>query len=44
MEAYNLMAPLNNPLLVKALIDKLPNNQKLNTKDGNDPVVKSLSD
>ncbi|XP_065356442.1 uncharacterized protein LOC135950842 [Calliphora vicina] len=48
MEACNLMAHLNNPLLVKTLVDKLPNNHKLSwamhIKDDIVPVVKSFSD
>lgn len=48
MEACNLVAHLNNPLLVKTLVDKLPNNQKLNwamhAKDDKVPVVKAFSD
>ncbi|XP_065365528.1 uncharacterized protein LOC135958553 [Calliphora vicina] len=48
MEACNLMAHLNNPLLVKTLVDKLPNNHKLSwamhIKDDKVPVVKSFSD
>ncbi|XP_065355454.1 uncharacterized protein LOC135949918 [Calliphora vicina] len=48
MEACNLMAHLNNPLLVKTLVDKLPNNHKLSwamhIKDDKVPVLKSFSD
>ncbi|KAI8115057.1 hypothetical protein CVS40_12665 [Lucilia cuprina] len=46
MEACNLVAHLNNPLLVKTLVDKLPNNHKLSwamhVKDDKVPVVNQV--
>ena len=48
MEACRLEAHLNNPMLVKSLVDKLPNNQKLSwamtTKSKQVPIVKCFSD
>ncbi|XP_075167473.1 uncharacterized protein LOC142239564 [Haematobia irritans] len=48
MEGCKLNSHLNNPLLVKELVDKLPNNYKLNwamsLKDETTPVVKVFSD
>lgn len=48
MEACQLQSHLNNPLLVKELVDKLPNNHKLSwamsPKNEHAPVVKIFSD
>ncbi|GBP03412.1 hypothetical protein EVAR_71356_1 [Eumeta japonica] len=48
MEGCQMHSHLNNPLLVKELVDKLPNSHKLNwamcIKDTRVPVVKSFSD
>ncbi|XP_017468619.1 PREDICTED: uncharacterized protein LOC108360719 [Rhagoletis zephyria] len=48
MEGCQMYAHLHNPLLVKELVDKLPNNQKLNwamtPKDNAIPAVKLFSD
>ncbi|XP_073821661.1 uncharacterized protein [Musca autumnalis] len=48
MEACDMKAHLNNPMLVKTLVDKLPNNHKLSwamhQKDSNVPIVKVFSD
>ncbi|XP_075167653.1 uncharacterized protein LOC142239764 [Haematobia irritans] len=48
MEACNLVAHLNNPMLVKTLVEKLPNNQKLNwamhIRNEKVPIVKEFSD
>lgn len=48
MEACDMTAHLSNPMLVKTLVDKLPNSQKLSwamyIKDDKVPVVKSFSD
>ncbi|XP_053968959.1 uncharacterized protein LOC128870369 [Anastrepha ludens] len=48
MEGCQMYMHLHNPLLVKELVDKLPNNQKLkwavHPKDEKTPVVKQFSD
>ncbi|XP_073821618.1 uncharacterized protein [Musca autumnalis] len=48
MEACDMKAHLNNPMLVKTLVDKLPNNHKLSwamhQKDSSVPIVKVFSD
>ena len=48
VERFELHSHLNNPLLVKELVDKLPNNHKLtcamSPKDERVPIVKAFSD
>ncbi|XP_068150198.1 uncharacterized protein [Drosophila tropicalis] len=48
MEACNLTSHLNNPMLLRELIDKLPTQQKLNwamhPRNESIPVIKSFSD
>ncbi|XP_037828693.1 uncharacterized protein LOC119616432 [Lucilia sericata] len=48
MECCQMQSHLNNPLLVKELVDKLPNNHKLTWamcyKDDRVPITKSFSD
>ena len=45
MDACNMTAHINNPILVKNLVEKLPNNHKLmHPKDIKVPIVKFYSD